>query len=395
MFSDVGLAFVVAVGAELAFDPSRRRLLLSLVVPVAGFIVWFLAFNTGSVTGAPGASSTFLHGPTGWDFVSGLTSFVATGLGASFAGLVGIIGIASPLFLVIIAALVAFDWYFHGALTTWQIGLIAGVLFWFLLVGLGRAQYGAFAATQSRYLYVGSVFLLPLAAHWIRHLPWQGLLQPALASALALLVLVNIVQLADIAISQTALMKTEVAELQTVDLFRDAPDMARRSDIDDSVMKLFVAGDYLDASKELGSPVSRLTLDGLRQLPHAPVDTVMRNLFGPAITVTGDRARSEEGLACRNVDSTVGATIDFQAPGGRSLMLSSEQAGNARLYLGFFDPPTSEAVQNVNLFAAMPEWIRLPDTGKPTDWQLRVTTGPVGKLEVCGNGTMQVRERSD
>jgi hypothetical protein len=75
-------------------------------------------------------------------------------------------------------------------------------------------------------------------------------------------------------------------------------------------------------------------------------------------------------------------------------MLKSGQPGDAVLYLGFLEPPGHEAVQTVKLMADAPEWIRLPDTGKSSEWQMRITTGALGKVQVCGDGPFQVQERT-
>jgi hypothetical protein len=393
MCSSVGLAFLVALGAELAVDSKRRRYLLALVLPSVAFLAWFLIYDTGRFKSAPGVSQSFLHGPSGWNFVAGLTNFVVSGLEASAAGLFGLSGFAGPVLLVLVAGVIVFHRYRRKTFESWEVGMVAGLLFWFTLAGIGRVQYGAAYAAQSRYVYVAIVFLLPLIAELIRDLPWRGLWRPVFGVGLALVVLSNFVQLRAIALSQATFMRIEIAELQTVEVFRQAPDMARDHLIDDDVMHLFVARDYLDATRELGSPVPPKSLEGLRQLPHAAVDTVMRNLFGPAISVAADAQRSTSDLTCRGVDSTAGAVIDVQARGGTSLMLRSGQDGEALLYIGFLDPPGADVVQTLKLHAATASWVRLPDTGKPMPWQLRVTTGLLGKVDVCVNGALQVQER--
>jgi hypothetical protein len=392
MCSSVGLVFVAALGVELAVDRARRRYLLALIVPVAAFLAWFLVYDTGRFRNAPGVSESLLHGPSGWDFIAGLRDFVASGLEASVSGLFGLPGIASPLLLAVIAGAIALHWLRREAFEGWEVGMVAGLLFWFTLAGLGRVQYGAAYAAQSRYVYVAAVFLLPLIAGVIRDLPWRELWRPGFAVGLALVAAANVVQLRTVAMSQTTFMRYEVAELQTVELFRQAPDLSRGHFIDDSVMHLFLAGDYLDATRELGSPVPPMAVDGLRQLSHTAVDTVMRNLFGPAITTSANVGGSAGGQPCRKVDSTSGATIDFRAPGGEALMLRPGKDGEAYIYLGFLDPPGAEAVQKVRFQAGTPSWIRLPDTGRPMEWQLRVTTDQVGTVEVCGNGAFQIQE---
>jgi hypothetical protein len=180
-------------------------------------------------------------------------------------------------------------------------------------------------------------------------------------------------------------MRTQIAELQTLEVFSDAPDLARHSRIDDSIMPQLQAGDYLDAIKDLGSPVVPVTFEGLQGLRHIAVERVMRDVFGPSIRVASDSTRPTTGMQCRNVDSAAGTAIDLGVPAGQSLMLQSSRDGVASIYLGFLDPPDGEAVQKLKLQAATSLWVRLPDTGKPIKWQLQIKTGAAGMIEVCAS----------
>jgi len=380
MCSSVGLAFLVAIGVELLADPRRRRLLLALVVPTAAFVAWFLAFDTGR-PGYGGIEGDFLQGATGWSYVVNLLGFIVTGLAASAIGLAGAAGILSVVLALVLAFLVTRA--MQRRVEAWQLGMIAGTVFFFALVATGRVQYGVDLAKESRYLYVGAVFLLPLVAHSLRSIPWRGLWRPALVAGLAVCVIGNTIRLHDAALNLIYYMGIEDAELQTVEVFRGAPDMALDHYIDNTVVSSMYANVYLAAIDELGSPVPPMTLDGLRRLPHLAVDRVMRNLFGPSIKVETDRARSTAGLQCRSVDSTPGAAIDLRVPAGKSFLLSSTKGGEASIYMGFLDAPTDDMVQKVRLQAASPVWVRMPDTGKPTEWQLRIATASTGTVQLC------------
>ena len=383
MCSSVGLAFVAAIGVELLLDPHRRRFLVTLVVPIVTFVAWFLTFDTGSVPGSPGISDSLHYAPVDLALVEDIAAFVATGLGASASGvLAGAVPGAVALF--IIAGLIAFQWYRQREIESWQLGMIAGILVWFIFVALGRVQFGPAFAVQSRYLYVGIVFLLPLVAHVARELPWRGLWRPVLGVAVAFVLSANIIELRDLAISQTYFMTFQAAELQTVEAFRGAPDMAVNHPIDNSIMPQLHAADYLAAIDELGSPVPRLSIEALRNLPPEAVDRVMVNLFGDALALKTVSSRSTQALHCRVVDSTAGSTLDLLVPDDQSLMLQSSQRGEASLFLGYMLPPTSDAQHQVQLISSTPEWLHLPNTGKPVLWQVRITTGAVGMFRVCG-----------
>jgi hypothetical protein len=397
MCSGVGLAFVVAVGVELLFDACRRRLLPAVIVPTALFVAWFVAYGAG-LRGTPGApcptcaptgfAADIHKGPIGIDYLSHLAAFVASGLEASIGAVFGAPALAAIL-LPILAALLAFSWYRQRTIHSWQLGMVVGVVAWFTLVGLGRAQRGPGGATDSHYLYIGAVFLLPLIADAAKELPWRWLWKPTIAIAFAVAVSSNVVQLRDLALGQTDTMRIENAELQTVDAFRGAPDMELDRGLDDVIMPQLRAGSYLEATSQLGSPVPHATVDTLKQLPTQVVDREMVNLFGKALTVTPDPSRSTQGVPCRRINSPAGSTIDLQVTAGESIVLVSSGDGDAYFFLGFLNPPTSQPVLQVFIPSSTPESVHMPNTGKPTVWLLRIQTNAVGLLQICGEGIQQ------
>jgi hypothetical protein len=244
------------------------------------------------------------------------------------------------------------------------------------------------------------VFLLPLVADAARELPWRNWWRPALAAAFAVCVVGNLIQLRDRALIETVpgihpfatqaeLMRIENAELQTVEVFRGAPDMALNRGLDDATMPQLNAGPYLAAVKELGSPVPPASLDSVSRMPARAVDTVMVNLFGHAVTATPDNTRSTAGLTCQSVDSSSGAALDFRVAGADRVMLKSARGGLAYIFLGFIDRPTSKPLQRVQLPPDIAEWVYVPDTGKQTTWRLRIETSPMGMVQVCGNAAVQ------
>jgi hypothetical protein len=292
-------------------------------------------------------------------------------------------------------------WFRQGKVHSWQVGMTAGMLTWFALAGLGRLQYGAGAAGESRYVYVGTVFLLPLLADAASELPWRRLWRPALVAVFTIALLSNIAQLRERALvdvlptlgltgSQVESMQIEKAELQTVEVFRGAPDMNLNRSIDDRIMPQLNAGPYLAAVAELGSPVPPATIDTLSQLPPQAVDTVMVNLFGGSVKVSPDNSRSTLGLICHSVDSTIGSVIDLKVPDGQSFVLQSSKGGDATLFLGFIAPPKPEPLQQIHLLPATQEWLYLPDTGKSIVWRLRIQIKPVDTVRLCTPADVQI-----
>jgi hypothetical protein len=384
MCSSVGLAFLVAVAAELLADRRRRRFMLVLALPTVAFAEWFLALDTGLVQGSSGVSQDLLHGATGFSYIVDTTRFVVRGLGASAAGVFGAPEIAGIALLVALIVLVALNWNSTRRVESWQIGSFAGFLFFFALIAFGRVQLGTDLASQTRYVYVGVVFLLPLFADALRALPWSGLWRPALVATFMVCILGNVVRLHDVAVSQLDFMRTENAELQTVQVFRGAPDMAAEHYIDDTTMPQLRADTYLAASDELGSPVPPATTESLRQLPSYAVDRVMLNLFGSAVVLGAGGSISNQNLPCRSVDASTGSTMDLQVADGHSVMLQSVGAGDASLYLSFLGPPPEQPQWHIHLEPSSPAWVHLPETGKHMNWRLRVQTTKVGVVLVCG-----------
>jgi hypothetical protein len=378
------LAFVVAIFIEVGTDARRRRLLLALVAPVVAFLTWYVIFDTGSIAGTPGVSTELLRGPAGLALISGLAGFVLAGAEATAAAAFGFGGQVDIAALAFLAVLSIWTWSRQDKVGSWQLGMVAGLLTFFLLTGLGRLQFGVSYASQSRYIYVGAVFLSPLFAHAVRGLPWRGMWRPALSLVFAAILVANVIQLQAAARSQVELMTVENAELQTVEFFRGAPDMSMGNLIDARTMWALHAGEYLAARDELGSPVAPLPASNLPNLPSWAVDRVMVNLFGDRLTLSSSSSESLN-LPCRNVDSSTASTLEFQVPDNQTLTLQPTQAGYADLFLGFLNPPASPSLKRIDLQASEPLFLHVPNTGKPVVWQLWIRTTDVGTLRVCSD----------
>jgi hypothetical protein len=388
MSSSAGIAFVVATGVELGLDPQRRRALVALIAPVAAYAAWFLGAAINAVypsrppcstcvaTGLTGDANVF---PLRLDYVVTLTNFVVTGIERSAAFIVGTSGLGAVV-LPILVALLAFQWYQHRKIASWQIGMLAAIVIWFVLIGLGPAQSGMAYAGNA---YVGSVFSLALFAEVAGDLPWHGLWRPTLITILALSLLLNGVQLFRAATNGMMAAATENAELQTVGAFTGAPDIALHAPIDNNTTADLSAASYVDAVRELGSPVPTVSPNQVARLPRQAVDRVMRKLFGGALGFTGDNARSTIGLHCQIVNSSGGLTLELGVLVGQPLMLRSSSGGNVFVFLGYLDPPTSEPMLRDFLQPSTSEWLHVPDTGQASMWRVAIRTDAIGKVEVC------------
>lgn len=404
MCSGIGIGFLAAVAAELATDPGRRRRLLALAAPVAILAVWFLAFSSG-IPGSPGTTCPgcgppavgmdFAHVSIGVGYFVGVAAFVAYGLAASGDAIFGAVGVgAAVILLPVVGALIALRWHRQGRVESWQIGLVTGFVVLFTVIGLVRTRFGSTGGADPHYVYVGVVFLLPLAADAIAGLPWRMSWRSSLTVLFALSLLGNAVQLRNIALSQTDIMRIQNAELQTFEVFRGAPDMALDTSPDPVIMPQLTASRYFPAIDQLGSPVPKTTISTLQRLSPDTVDQVLRNVFGAAVTVTADSQRSVDGLSCQSVDATAGSVLLLRVPDGESFMLESSNGGSAVLFLGYLGLPAPVPVQKVKLAPVTREWVHMPDTGKPIVWQLQIDTDPMGIIQLCGSSSIQVDQLS-
>jgi hypothetical protein len=397
MSSGIGLGFLAAVTVQLLVDRQRRRYLAAVAGPIAIYLVWFIFYGAG-IRGTPGALCATCPTAFGSDvqsigpgYVTNVLAYVASGLEASAAGIVGQTGIVGVAILVVVCGLLAWHWYLQQRIESWELGLVAGLLAQFTLIGLVRVRFGQGGAVDSHYVYVGVVYLLPLVANAIKHLPWHGAWKPLMAGGFVLALLANGILLAQQAISQTTLMETQNAELRTLELFRGAPDMAMDVELDDQIVPQLTAARYFAAADELGSPIPSTTPSSLEGLPAATVDHEMVVLFGGAIKATSTDSQSTLGLTCRTVGSSAGSILDFQVPDGGSVLLRASSAGDAFLSLGFLAPPPSEALKQIALPAAAQTRIQMPITGRNLLWRLRITTSPVGDLRVCTSNYLRIQ----
>jgi hypothetical protein len=389
MSSGIGLGFVAALTVQLLADRSRRRYLIALAVPIAAYLLWFVFYGAG-LAGTPGqpcatCPTAFGNdlGSIGPGYIPKVVAYLAIGLEASAAGIFGLAGNAGEVVLVMLAGLMAWHWYAQGRVESWELGLIAGLGAQFTLIGLVRTRFGLTGAADPHYVYVGVAYLLPLVANAFKRLPWRGLWRPALAGGFALALSANALRLADQAIAQVGLMQIQNAELRTLELFRGAPDMALDRELDISIMPQLTASRYFAAIDELGSPVPSSTPRSLQDLPVHAVDRELVALFGGALRVTGN-VRIDEGMSCQTVDAAAGSVIDLQVPNGGSVVMKPSLAGGAALSLGALGPPSSVPLRDVQLLGGLGTRVQLPSTGREMKWRLRITTGRVGEMQVCG-----------
>ena len=366
--SGIGLVFLGAVAVDLAFDRRRRSYLVALAAPVLVYGGWFLAFARSST---PEVELS----PAGLAAVSG---FVATGLGAVAAGLLGLGHRVGAVALAAVAAAIAAGWTRASRpIDSRALGALAGLVGLFVLAGLARWRMGDAAAAASRYLYVAAAFLLLVLADAARELPWRGRwrLAPWL---LVPVVAVHVGLLAIIVTSRSSQIQILAAHLQTAWLFRDVPGLDRRAIPSPTLAPQVTVGAYVDARARLGSTRPEISLTDLDRLPAAETAGVLGRIL-PLAVLAGPATDVDPG--CVAVDPSAGA-LDLVAPGGSTVVVRAGSAGRLDVNLWLDGLPLVTPAAERPIAAPTSLTLRVPDAGPDVRWRLRIRPPPGSS--VCG-----------
>jgi len=149
----------------------------------------------------------------------------------------------------------AWHWWRHGA-DSFEIGAAAGLVAFYLVTGLTRAQLGVQQSGASRYTYIGAVLWLILLAGPARNLPWRGTWRPALTACLFLACFNSAVLLFEFSVAKTAQMERAVADLQALAAERGDPCLDPNGHSDLLVMPQVTARLYYRAVDRYGDPVA-------------------------------------------------------------------------------------------------------------------------------------------
>jgi hypothetical protein len=251
MFSGIGLFFGVVAGVKLTLTPSRR-LELAWFAPVgAALLAWYLAFgHTGAPTvPAPSAANLAL-----------LPGYVGWGLAGSAAGIIGVTGSPALVVLLLAAGAIGFAWWRQRP-DPLAVGMAAGLLTFYVVTGLTRAQLGFDQSASGRYVYVGAVFWLILLADAARRVPWSGTWRPALAALIFLACFNSSVLLVAYAAGKTAVMQREVADLQALAVERSDRCLDPAGAVDPLVVPYITSPAlYYRAIDRFGDPTNGLAI---------------------------------------------------------------------------------------------------------------------------------------
>ena len=263
MCSGVGLAFAVIAGVLLALSPGRRRELLWFVPVAFALAVWYVALGRfGEHPNPQPTAGNLLLDP----------GYTLWGLSQSAAAVIGEAGLIGVPLLLVAAAAVAFSWWRWR--DTYILAVAAGLVSFFAVAGLTRAQLGYMQAASSRYMDVGALLWILLLAEAARYLPWRGRWRPIL-TALAFLACFNsAVLLLSFGIARTVLMERQVADFYALAAERGDPCLNPNGAVDLVVMPVETRpADYYRAVDLYGDPRA-----GQPLLDRASYDTGIANL---------------------------------------------------------------------------------------------------------------------
>ncbi|HSS62093.1 MAG TPA: hypothetical protein VLK30_11630 [Candidatus Limnocylindrales bacterium] len=244
-FSAVGAAFAIALTVQVLSDKSRRRQVWWLVGVAVTFAAWYATFGRQAGQANRPSATNLLADP----------AYALWGLSQSLAGLIGEGGWIGAVLLVGAVVALAWRWTRHGA-DGFAIGVAAGLVAFYLLTGLTRAQMGWEQAGASRYVYVGAVLWLLLLADAAKGLPWRGTWRPALVAVLFLACFNSAVLMFAFTAAKTVQMEREAADLQALAAERTDSCLDPAAHPDPLVMPQLTAQLYYPAVDHYGDPIA-------------------------------------------------------------------------------------------------------------------------------------------
>lgn len=265
MFSGIGFVFAIVATLLLWLTPGRRRDLVWLAPTGVALVAWYVAF--GRLGTHPNPQPTAAN-------ILLVPQYVLWGLSQSASGLIGESGWIGVPILGAAALALGLTWRRRRPDVV-AVSVAAGLVGFYVVTGLTRAQLGYQQSGSSRYEYVGAVFWLILLADAARELPWRGTWRPALLAVLFLMCFNSGVLLFSFATARLVLMERQVADLQALASVRTDRCLDRSGAVDGLVMPYFTSpADYYRAIDRYGDPVA-----GLPVADRADFDRARLNLI--------------------------------------------------------------------------------------------------------------------
>jgi hypothetical protein len=269
-----GIPFAAGVLVETLAGPRRLRGAWIALVPLVLYGLWSLEYGDPTATAGDRTLEELirLNAPA-------VPGYVATAAAGAAGAVIGIgVDWGRPLALIGVAVL-AYR-FARGPVSPRLLGLVAAAATFWGLTALFRAQLNA--PLDSRYLYIGAVFVLLLAVELMRPVP----VTPRLAAVIGVLVvasaLANFGALRDgsrFLKEWSRYLQVELAALELAGPTIDpsfAPDPVRAPDV--------TAGKYFDAVDQHGSPAAGADeIPARAEAERAAADDVLVKALSPTL----------------------------------------------------------------------------------------------------------------
>jgi hypothetical protein len=247
-------------------QPSRRRDLIALAPLAIGLLAWYVLFGRfGQHPDPQPDAANVLRDPV----------YVAWGLSQSAGGVIGVLGNAAIVVLVVALGLLGLAWRIVRPDAT-TVGVAAGLVGFYAVAGLTRAQLGLQQSGASRYIYPAAAMWLIVLADAARALPWRDTWRPALAACAFLAVFNNAVVLYEFGVAKTVQMQRATADLQALATMRNDPCLDPSAQVDPGVMPDVRPAVYYRAVDRYGEPAPPKRVAG-----GADYDNAVRNIRKP------------------------------------------------------------------------------------------------------------------
>jgi len=378
-FSSLGIPFAVAAAVEVLLRRRQRglRRLYAVAVPLLLYAVWYLGW--GHTAPSQLSAHNVLVSPR----------YVGEGLTASLDALLALGTIADepvarsswglPL-LVALVALVAYGQLRRPGFPRGLWPVLAGAASFWFLAGFnaipGREAY------SSRYLYVGALFLLLVAANLLERVRFGRWALVAAGAATAVVVGFNLVPLRegrDFFEKQTVLARSDLGAIESAARTVE-PGFALPPEISGTpFLNEIEAGEYLRAVREYGSPAySPAELATAPEEGRRQADLVLANALPlgietglPPGSPAGRCLRASAGDAKRGLPLSPGVTT-IHFPAGREGAIRLRRFAAAEYPLRAEELPGGSTAK---LF--------IPRDRSPRPWRLQVE--PLSAV-LCGRG---------
>jgi hypothetical protein len=391
--ASVAVAIALGAAVELAWGRRWRRLWI-VVAPAALYALWWLVYHDMQAI----ARHNIVLTP----------AFVADGIAASLAAVVGLGGQTQPDAVgallswgrpLAVAAVGVLGWRVARArsLSPRLLGLVTIALAFWTLTALNRATISPPYA--NRYLYVGALFTVLIAVELARGVRLQPVARALLAVAAVAATVANIGVLRDGARDLRGDAETTRADLGAVELGRALakPDYVIHG-LPGVPLLYVTAGQYFAAERDIGSPaVSPAAIARSSERARAAADTELIALHGVALTptsagagdgapprvdaATGGRSAVDRGCIRFAPPSVAapGATTDLQVTLPRAGVLVTSEGQPVSVAIRRF---ADEYHPVGTVAASQSAALRIGPDAASEPWHLRITGA--GRAAVCG-----------